>query len=372
MHLVTRSYFDTFCQDFAPPFSESKNFEAFVNYCVFSKYSGDNVEANELVYEGPDPGIDGALLFIDDRAVFSVEELDEIFKTSRREFAATIVLTQAKTSTSWSKQEIDSFVASVVDFLSEKPAQPHSQYLADFRLMFNRLFENIGRIRGGLPDLHVYFLTAAPDTEATEINAAFLVGQTALQNLGYSNDTKLIKAYREVIHEMWKAADGPVEAELATVGYAPFPVASGISNAYVATVSARSFIDSVLKDGSGTIRKKLFEENVRDFLGVDADVNSEIAQTLKEEGKKSRFGLMNNGITIVASSVRPAGQKIYIRDFQIVNGCQTSNVLATLDESVDLSVSLMVKLIEASEPAVIDDIVRATNRQSKVEDAQFI
>ncbi len=81
---------------------------------------------------------------------------------------------------------------------------------------------------------------------------------------------------------------------------------------------------------------------------------------------------MNNGVTIVASSVRPAGQEIYIRDFQIVNGCQTSNVLISLDSQVDNSVSLMVKLIEADEPAIIDDIVRATNRQSKVEDAQFI
>lgn len=81
---------------------------------------------------------------------------------------------------------------------------------------------------------------------------------------------------------------------------------------------------------------------------------------------------MNNGITIVASSVRPAGQEIYIRDFQIVNGCQTSNVLIALDNQVDQSVSLMVKLIEADEPSVIDDIVKATNRQSKVEDAQFV
>ncbi|MFA7895059.1 AIPR family protein [Pseudomonas putida] len=81
---------------------------------------------------------------------------------------------------------------------------------------------------------------------------------------------------------------------------------------------------------------------------------------------------MNNGVTIVASSVRPAGQEIYIRDFQIVNGCQTSNILISLDDNVDSSASLMIKVIEADEPAIIDDIVRATNRQSKVEDAQFI
>lgn len=372
MHLVTKSYFESFCRDFGAPYDEAKNFEAFVNYCAFSKYSGDSVEASDLVYEGADPGIDGALLFLDDRAVFSLDELEEIFQTTRREYQVTIVLTQAKRSTTWSKQEIDSFVAAVVDYLSESPAQPHSQYLADFKQMFHKVYQNIGRLKGGLPNVHSYFFSAAPDTDAVEINAAFKVGEAALKKMGYSNETLFIKADREVIHELWLAADGPMEARLPTVGYAPFPAAPNINNAYVATVAARSFIDSILKDANGSPRKKLFEENVRDFLGVDVDVNSEIAETLNDHDKKARFGLMNNGVTIVASSVRPAGQEIYIRDFQIVNGCQTSNILISLDEQVDSSVSLMIKLIEADEPSVIDDIVRATNRQSKVEDAQFI
>ncbi|MBR0556553.1 AIPR family protein [Ciceribacter sp. L1K23] len=238
--------------------------------------------------------------------------------------------------------------------------------------MFELLFKNIGRIRGDLPDLHVYFFTAAPDTEAVEINAAFEAGLNAIKALGYSSDTRLVKAHRDIIHEYWLASDGPVEASMETIGYAPFPAAPNIKNAYVATVRARSFIDAILKDKNGVPRKKLFEENVRDFLGIDVDVNAEIAETLGDTEKKARFGLMNNGITIVASSVRPAGQEIYIRDFQIVNGCQTSNVLIALDDQTDETVSLMIKLIEADEAAVIDDIVRATNRQSKVEDAQFI
>jgi hypothetical protein len=372
IHLVTQSYFDTFSKAFGAPFEVSKNFEAFGNYCVFSKYSGDSIEVSDLVYDGADPGIDGAFLFLDDRGVFSLEELTEILEGSRREFSVSFVFTQVKSSTSWSKMEIDSFVAAMADFLSEVPGQPHSQYLADVKLMFRKIFENIGRIKNGLPDLHAYFITAAPNTDATEINAAFLIGENALKRRGYSHDTKFVMAHRDIIHEMWLAADGPVEAKLPTIGYAPFPAAPNINNAYVATVRARHFLDSVLKNPDGTARKKLFEENVRDFLGVDADVNSEIAITLGDVEKKARFGLMNNGVTIVASSVRPAGQDIFLRDFQIVNGCQTSNVLSSLDKEVDASVSLMVKLIEASEPSVIDDIVRATNRQSKVEDAQFV
>ena len=372
MHLVTQSYFNSFCQDFGAPFSSSKNFEAFSNYCVFSKYSGDSVEITDLVYEGADPGIDGAFLFLDDRAVMSVEEISEIFADTRREYEVTIVFTQVKSSVSWSKMEVDSFIASVVDLLSESPVQPHAPFLAEFRAMFKVVFDNIGRIKGGLPDLHAYFLTAAPEIDAPEILAAFSIGQESLKRLGFSKETRYVMGHRDFIHELWLAADGPVEARLPTIGYAPFPAAPNINNAYVATVLARNFIDTVLKNPDGSARKKLFEENVRDFLGVDSDVNSEISQTISEDERKPRFGLMNNGVTIVASSVRPAGQEIFIRDFQIVNGCQTSNVLIALDEKVDNSVSLMVKLIEADEPSVIDDIVRATNRQSKVEDAQFI
>jgi len=372
MHLVTKSYFEAFCKAFAAPYHDTKNFEAFVNYCAFSKYSGDKVEAADLVYEGPDPGIDGALLFLDDRAIFSTQELHEIFDNSRREFQVSIIFTQAKSSEKWSKQEVDSYISSILDYLSPEPQQPHSEYLADFKEMFNLIFANIGRIKNGLPDLYAYFFSAAPNTEAKEIKAAFTSGEKNLKALGFSHETSFIMAHRDIIHELWLAAEGPIEAKLPTIGYAPFPAAPNINNAYVATVKARSFIDSILKDKNGTPRKKLFEENVRDFLGIDGDVNSEIAGTLDSDGKKARFGLMNNGITIVASSVRPSGQEIFIRDFQIVNGCQTSNVLISKDLQVDESVSLMIKLIETDEPAILDDIVRATNRQSKVEDTQFI
>ncbi|MBB6563156.1 hypothetical protein HNP48_005875 [Acidovorax soli] len=218
MHLVTRSYFETFCRNFDAPYDEAKNFEAFVNYCAYSKYSGDSVEASDLAYEGADPGIDGALLFLDDRAVFSIEELDEIFETGRREYQVTIVLSQAKRSVNWSKQEIDSFVAAIVDYLSDTPAQPHSPYLSDFKRMFKKLYDNIGRIKGGLPNLHAYFFSAAPDTDAVEINAAFQIGEVALKKMGYTNETLLIKGHREVIHGLWLAADGPMEATLQTVG----------------------------------------------------------------------------------------------------------------------------------------------------------
>ena len=46
----------------------------------------------------------------------------------------------------------------------------------------------------------------------------------------------------------------------------------------------------------------IFEDNVRDFQGYNI-VNSEIQDSLRHGEDQARFGLLNNGITIVAKSI---------------------------------------------------------------------
>jgi AIPR protein len=48
------------------------------------------------------------------------------------------------------------------------------------------------------------------------------------------------------------------------------------------------------------LRQRIFEENVRDFIGLEGEVNAEIADTLKDGLKQKRFGILNNGITIIS------------------------------------------------------------------------
>jgi AIPR protein len=58
-------------------------------------------------------------------------------------------------------------------------------------------------------------------------------------------------------------------------------------------------------------------------------------------------------------------------DFQIVNGCQTSHVLFDQRDNADGSVAVPLRLIATQDDGVINSIVRATNRQTKVEEEQF-
>jgi hypothetical protein len=125
----------------------------------------------------------------------------------------------------------------------------------------------------------------------------------------------------------------------------------------------------ILTDDRGLLRTGLFNSNPRDWQGFN-DVNQEIQATLKTDAKK-RFVLMNNGVTILAREVRQTASKFLIKDYQIVNGCQTSHLLFEETETKDDSIMIPVRLISTTDEEVIKSVIKATNRQTEVPDDQF-
>jgi hypothetical protein len=100
-------------------------------------------------------------------------------------------------------------------------------------------------------------------------------------------------------------------------------------------------------------------------------VNRQILDTLKNETQRHNFHLFNNGITVICDWWRLEGYKLVVRDFQIVNGCQTTVTLHKARPLVeeDPQVLVNVRIIEAPQ-AMHKHIARTTNTQAplKVED----
>lgn len=71
----------------------------------------------------------------------------------------------------------------------------------------------------------------------------------------------------------------------------------------------------------------LYEKNVRRFLGNRLNVNKGIEKTLRS--KPERFGLYNNGITIVVETFQgqPNNVEYELTEPYIVNGCQTTRTI---------------------------------------------
>ena len=121
----------------------------------------------------------------------------------------------------------------------------------------------------------------------------------------------------------------------------------------------------------------VFQFNPRGPLGSVA-VNRDIKSTLEDPEKRKLFQLMNNGLSAVcaAFSVAKEGEtaEVNIRDFQIVNGCQTTyNVYDYWRKSGKLDdAKVTLKLIEDPSSQLRHSISYASNKQSQMKDWDFL
>lgn len=128
--------------------------------------------------------------------------------------------------------------------------------------------------------------------------------------------------------------------------------------------------------------QRLLERNVRAFLQAKGKVNKGLQETLREQ--PHRFLAYNNGLCCTAAEVDVDTDKsgharlLRVRDFQIVNGGQTTASIyhALKKEKTDVSkVVVQVKLTVLTDPAKVVEIVplisKFANSQNKVNTADF-
>ena len=142
------------------------------------------------------------------------------------------------------------------------------------------------------------------------------------------------------------------------------------------------FPASILARIYGEHGQRLLERNVRAFLQAKGKVNKGLQQTLREE--PHRFLAYNNGLCCTAAEVdlehgNDGHVRLHrVRDFQIVNGGQTTASIyhAMKKEKMDVSrVVVQLKLTVLNDPSRVADIVplisKYANSQNKVNAADF-
>ena len=101
-------------------------------------------------------------------------------------------------------------------------------------------------------------------------------------------------------------------------------------------------------------------------------INAKILATLKDPYRRRLFFHLNNGVTAVCESFRSDHSPVTIRDFQIVNGCQTTVTLAKAAAIVedDESIRVLLRVIEGL-AGIRGDIAEATNTQARLTAQDF-
>ncbi|MDD5623646.1 MAG: AIPR family protein, partial [Candidatus Peribacteraceae bacterium] len=170
---------------------------------------------------------------------------------------------------------------------------------------------------------------------------------------------KLKEYYQEAVGERRRVA----EASITLSSPAFFEQSSkAYGKALIATIPGKSLASLYSSFGD-----QLFDRNVRLFLGTKGTVNAGIDETLRDQRERSRFWAYNNGVTIVCDSFEfdSVTLELQLRNFSIVNGCQTTVSLSKQGSVLSDDVQVLLKVISPPE-LVIDSIIRYTNSQNPI------
>ncbi|MEQ5284455.1 AIPR family protein [Providencia huaxiensis] len=350
----------------------SKKFEYFCNYVILSKYFLGRFNPVDITTQEDDASLDGIAFIIDGELIITPDDAESAFSTHKTSLQVDIIITQIKSGESFSKDDISNFNLGLSDFFSLEPRLPNGIYNSQAIDIMKIIIANVRKIRNKTPDLKVFHCTSGSYNKEREIEASFEILKKTCVNFDLFFDVEVFPIGRKELMNFWSAISDKNEASIQLVDYIGINEMPGIPQSYISIVKAKEFISKIAMDDDKNIREEVFDENVRAFLGDDNNVNKDISKTLNSE-KSKQFAVLNNGVTIIAPeiTIQSNTKVMHLTNYQIINGCQTTNTLYENFDKLDDGIELIVKFIESQDTDVAIEIVTATNNQSAIENESF-
>lgn len=365
---ILKSYLREFAQEHGlSSEKETDIFEYFSAYCIMHRDFSEYTELEDVIVAGAhDSGIDAVGMFLNDIHVTARPQVEEI--SSRHRMDVDFCFIQSKTSRNLNAAEIGSFIQGVKEFFGTG-YMPVNEDIADKRDLSKHIFDLSVKFRGK-PKLHIYYCYAGNFKNDKHITSRVKAGVDELKSLRLFSEVDFHFIDSDSLQKRYQEVNLRVEREVSMNEFASLPQITGIRQAYLGLLPCFELI-KLLSNSDGKLHKAIFNENVRDFLNRNP-VNDEIAETIASNDHQSRLPALNNGITIVARSVSLVGKKFTLADYQIVNGCQTSNIIFRNRNKLFDETVVPIKIVEVEDRDIINEIVRATNRQTEVKDEAFV
>ena len=344
---------------------------------------------------GDEKGLDSVIIVINN--LFPVEDIDDFdnlvedFRAQKTRIdSVDFIFLQAKTSPYFDKSHILNTINGIEQFMDNSESLITSnKNLAEKRKIKDALYKHWAGIKNIRS--HAYFMTQSPksldkvvlkDVEV-KINRMNKPGGVFSDYAKKGGALEFFPCWKDTIVDMYenymryeRKVEFDVDESIA------LPNTGEIKTSFMTYIYFDEFLKIILKDGSGKyIDESVFEENVRSFQGIKKNpVNSKILKTLIGGGA-SKFFVLNNGITKIADTVT-AGYRnkcFTVNNYQIINGCQTSNMLHRyylylLDSGISDSelqeklkeVYIPLKIIEVPDDTLSAEIVESTNSQTSI------
>ncbi|MET3851415.1 AIPR family protein [Paenibacillus sp. OAE614] len=357
-------------------FSIEKGYEYLLNYVLVSKMHPEAFsDISDLerinVDDGSTFGVDGIAFIVNDNLVLNKADI-ELYSKSKS-LDVKILFIQTKTEESYDSGKVLKTIEAVHNFFGDRSMLPKNESIRNAFEIFEEImdYSNSKYLRKSSPEVIIYYATAArPCEDELIIN---LVSSQEKKFTSISSDIKTVSIHLlggEHVIESYSEVENRVEVNIIFKNTLSLDKIEQVEQSYLGYLPCDEYL-KIISDSHGNLRRRLFYENVRDYQGSN-NVNKEMRETLTNRDLKEKFILLNNGVTIVAKHLKSLGSNAFeMRDFQIVNGCQTSNEIFNAKEIIK-DVLVPVKIIHTTDPDLISMIVRATNRQTPVPEEAFI
>jgi len=336
---------------------ESDLFEMFVNYSLVSSFYNKSFDISSVtVGSGDDTGIDGVAILVNGHLIENTDEVDELLKLNGH-LEVSYIFAQAKTSSTFSSDGLLLFYNGVKDFFADKPTLRRNADIKRMAELSDYLFSKAASFRVNPTCLAYYVTTGRLVKDENHLGISKRFKQELEQTSLFSNVESVLWGATEVC-SAYRKTKSPITSTFTFSNKVALPNIEGIRESYFGVIPF-SECRKILVDSNDNIMS-VFDDNVRDFQGEANAVNRKISETLNSDNPRL-FSVLNNGVTIVADGVQTSGNQFTIEDYQIVNGCQTSNVLYENRhvEGID-SVDVPIRLI------VTDDNVMVQRESDKV------
>lgn len=356
-------------------------YERFINYILFSEDSPEVFTADNELLDFVCPGgegdakLDGFGILVQGRLVRNKEEILHIVDTIKK-IEVEFVAIQTKMRSRFDTTEYLAFGTMLRKFFSSKPPVLNDDLKDLFEL--KKFIYTDTRVLKALkrnPTVRAYYVTIGQFKEDDHYKSA----KESIESMFSANESngdyigkfKIRVIDAEETRKKLESIENNYDVNININKSMNLTVGNNdkIKKAVSFTCTGKEFLKLLTRE-DGSLRRSLFNDNVRDYLG-SGSVNREIGNTMIEEPEL--FLLCNNGITIVSSNFEPIKDDLVrIVNPQIVNGCQTSNTLFKLRNKIEQDkLMLSVRVICTDDNEISNKVVRSTNRQNQVLEEAF-
>jgi hypothetical protein len=347
---------------------EDQQFEHLAAFVTVRRHHARTFDTADIVIsqEGG-AGIDAVAIIVNGALVTDIDSINELAERNGY-LEASFVFVEADRSPSFGSAKIGNIGFGVEDFFREIPQLPRGPKLSDAAAITKTIYDR-GSLFRAKPSCRLYYVTTGTWSDDQNLLARRKGCVAALEASHLFGQVDFFCVGADQLHRLYNQTKTAVTREFSFKDRSELPAVPGVEQAYLGFVPAKEFIAIISDDSGDDILGGIFDENVRDWQDYN-EVNDEMRGTLESE-HRARFVLMNNGVTIITRNIRQLGSKFAIEDFQVVNGCQTSNVIFGQRRDNLESVSIPLRLIATQDDDIKEAIIKATNRQTELKPEQL-